>query len=284
MRRAGVSCVTRRPVVRYYGGKAALAPWIIAHMPPHDVYVEPFGGGAAVLLQKSRAATEVYNDLDGEMVNLFEVLRDREQGERLVRLVALTPFAREEFLSAYEATSDPVERARRLLVRSHLGYGGAGTFGRKTGFRPAPRSRKQRGTHPAEDWARFPRALGEIVRRCESVVIEHCDALELVRRYDGPDTVYYVDPPYLKGVRGDRGHLYVHDLEDSDHVSLAAAVKRLSGTVLLSGSRSCLYDELYADWHREERWAVVQGGGRRCEVLWMNRCPPAPRLFAGEPA
>jgi len=275
--------MTRRPVVRYYGGKAALAPWIIAHMPPHLVYVEPFGGGAAVLLQKAPAATEVYNDLDGELVNLFRVLRDPGQGERLARLVELTPFAREEFVAAYEATNDPVERARRLLVRSHLGYGGEGTCGRKTGFRQLARSRQLRGTHPAVDWARFPAALRDIVRRCESVVIEHCDALALVARYDGPDTVYYVDPPYLKGLRTGRGHLYPHDLEDDDHVSLAAALKRLDGTVLLSGYQSGLYEELYADWHREERWSVVQGGGRRCEVLWMNRCPPAPRLFAGEP-
>ena len=80
MRRAGGSCVTRRPVVRYYGGKAALAPWIIAHMPPHDVYVEPFGGGAAVLLQKSRSATEVYNDLDGVWVCGFPSPRQPSPG------------------------------------------------------------------------------------------------------------------------------------------------------------------------------------------------------------
>jgi DNA adenine methylase len=122
------------------------------------------------------------------------------------------------------------------------------------------------------------------VQRCESVVIEHCDALELVGRYDGPETVFYVDPPYLKGLRTGRRHLYPHDLEDGDHVSLAAVLRQLGGTVLLSGYRSRLYEELYADWHREERWSVVQGGGRRREVLWMNRRRPAPRLFAGETA
>jgi DNA adenine methylase len=251
--------VTKRPVVRYYGGKAALAPWIISHMPAHRVYVEPFGGGAAVLLQKPRAAAEVYNDLEGDLVNLYRVLRNPRDGRRLVKLVALTPFAREEFVGAYEPSGDAVERARRLLVRSHMGHGGEAAAGRKTGFRYLAHRKELRGTHPATDWARLPAALAEIIVRCQGLVVEQCDALQVLRRYDGADTLHYVDPPYLKALRscGSR-HLYTHDLDEADHIRLAEVLKGLAGAVLLSGYGSPLYDDLYGDWHREERWSVVQ--------------------------
>ena len=103
-----------RPLVRYHGGKWMLAPWIIAHFPPHRTYVEPFGGGGSVLLRKTRSYAEVYNDLGGEIVNLFRVARAR--GEELARLVELTPFARAEFAESYEPAEDELEEARRLIA------------------------------------------------------------------------------------------------------------------------------------------------------------------------
>src|SRR5262245_58814798 len=108
----------RRPVLRYHGGKWRLAPWIIEHFPEHRIYVEPYGGGASVLLRKSRAFAEVYNDLDGDVVNVFRVLRDRASAAALIRAIELTPWARDEFRLSYRPASDPVERARRTIARA----------------------------------------------------------------------------------------------------------------------------------------------------------------------
>lgn len=125
-----------RPALRYHGGKFRLAPWIISFFPEHDVYVEPFGGAASVLLQKKPAKSEVYNDIADEIVNVFRVLRDPAQAARLARMVELTPFARTEFELSYELSDDPIEQARRTVVRSFMGHGGGAVYSKHaTGFR-----------------------------------------------------------------------------------------------------------------------------------------------------
>src|SRR5947207_30368 len=110
-----------RPMLRYHGGKWMLAPWIISHFPNHRVYVEPFGGAASVLLQKSRCYAEVYNDLDSEIVNLFTIVRER--GPELASALELTPFARDEYKHSFEIHPDPLEQARRTVIRSYCGFG-----------------------------------------------------------------------------------------------------------------------------------------------------------------
>lgn len=125
-----------RPALRYLGGKWRLAPWILRHFPPHRVYVEPFGGAASVLIRKPRSQGECYNDLEGGVVNLFQVLRDPDLCADLCRAIDLTPFARDEYDRAFETTADPVEAARRLIVRSYMGHGSSAALAvRSTGFR-----------------------------------------------------------------------------------------------------------------------------------------------------
>ena len=111
----------KRPMLRYHGGKWRLAPWIISVFPEHRIYVEPYGGGASVLLRKARSYAEVYNDLDGEVVNVFRVVRDH--GPCLKEKLYYTPFSRDEFKRSYEETDDPIERARRTIARSFMGFG-----------------------------------------------------------------------------------------------------------------------------------------------------------------
>src|SRR5690606_23762221 len=140
-----------RPMVRYHGGKWKLAPWILEHFPPHRCYTESFGGGGSVLLRKPRSYAEVYNDLDGEMVNLFRMVRDR--GPELRELLRLTPFARVEYRESYEPCDDPLEQARRSVIRSFMGFG-SNSLCRviQSGFRfNSGRS----GTTPAHDWANY---------------------------------------------------------------------------------------------------------------------------------
>lgn len=260
----------KRSVLRYHGGKWRLAPWIITHMPAHRVYVEPFGGAASVLLRKSRSYAEVYNDLDGGLIELFRVLRCPDQAAELCRLLALTPYARAEFDTAYERSEDPVERARRLVIRGHMGFGSWGVRLNKTGFRS---SCTRSGTTPAHDWARLPSALSAVTERLKGVVIECRPAIDVMRQHDGPDTLHYCDPPYLHETRGRTYGRdgYRHEMTDSDHAELLDAIKGLSGMVLLSGYRSQLYDRALLGWARIDRLAMADGASPRIESLWLNQ-------------
>lgn len=218
-----------RPALRWFGGKWLQASKIIAHFPPHRVYVEPFGGAASVLLQKPPSYAEVYNDLDDEVVNLFRVLRDPETADELARLVALTPFARTEFYAAYEPAEEPVERARRLILRSFMGFGADGATGAyRTGFRA---NSNRSGTPPAKDWSNYAPAILEIARRFAGVVIEHRPAIEVMRKHDGPETMHYVDPPYIHATRQRTrpGSAYRHEMSDGDHAELLEALLSLRG-------------------------------------------------------
>ncbi|MCD5326790.1 DNA adenine methylase [Chromobacterium piscinae] len=257
-----------RPALRYHGGKFRLASWIKQFMPAHQVYVEAFGGGASVMLRKDPAHAEVYNDLDGEVVNLFRVVRSA--GDELVRQIELTPFARDEFTSAYVPSTDPIEQARRTLIRSFMGFGSAGASGQSTGFRAnSNRSHKT----PAHDWAGFPSALASIVERLRGVVIENRDAMDCMRHHDAATTLFYVDPPYVHSTRNlrTRSPAYRHEMTDGDHRLLAAGLRTLKGMVILSGYPCSLYDdELFADWERHERTALADGARARTEVVWLN--------------
>lgn len=254
-----------RPVLRWHGGKWLLAPWIIANLPPHRVYVEPFGGAASVLLRKPRAYAEVYNDLDGDVVNLFRVLRHPDTGPRLADLVRLTPFARIEQVEAYQPTDDAVEQARKLIVRSFMGFGSNGTH-RATGFRA---NSNRSGTTPARDWHNYPEALAVTVERLRGVTVENRDACEVMAAHDTEEALHYVDPPYLPETR-DKGSDYAHELTADDHAKLLIFLRGLKGSVVLSGYPHPLYDEALPGWRRIERDALADGARKRVEALWMN--------------
>lgn len=255
-----------RPLVRYHGGKWRLAPWIISHFPSHRIYVEPFGGGGSVLLRKSPCYAEVYNDLDGEIVNLFRVTRDC--GEQLVRLLELTPFSRSDFSQSYTPHADPVEQARRTVIRAFMGFG-SNSHNRLTGFR-ANASRS--GTTPAHDWRNFPAALVKTIDRLRGVVIENRDGIACMKQHDGVATLHYVDPPYVSDTR-DKGNDYRHEMTDDDHRILAAALSEMKGMVIVSGYPSALYEEILAGWKRVERKSHADGARDRTEVLWMRNIP-----------
>lgn len=252
-----------RPLLRYFGGKWLLAPWIIAYMPPHHLYVEPFGGAASVLLQKSPAYSEVYNDLDGDVVNLFRVLQT--SAPELERLLRVTPFARSEFQLAYQPSTDPVERARRLLIRSWLAHGANGAF-QKTGFRT--NITRTRNTCPAQDWRRWVDHLDMFVERLRGVTVEERPASEVIRGHDSPETLFYVDPPYPHETR--QSTRYRHEMNDTDHRVLADQLHNVKGMVLLSGYPGALYEQLYSDWSCVTQATHADGHGERTECLWSN--------------
>lgn len=262
-----------RPVLRYHGGKFRLAPWVIRHFPPHRCYVEPFGGAAGVLIQKDRAYAEVYNDLDGDIVNVFRVLRDREQCENLIAQLLLTPYARDEFDAAYEPTTDPIERARRTLVRAEMGFGSAGATKGTTGFRID--TRRKHGT-AQQLWARFPESLARVCARLSGVMIENRPALSIIDQHDAEDTLFYVDPPYVMGTRnvGARhGRYYACEMSDDEHVQLLDKLCSVKGMVVLSGYESALYLGALQGWSMastEARISAARGTAMRTECLWLN--------------
>jgi DNA adenine methylase len=272
-----------RPILRYHGGKWLLAPWIISHFPPHRIYVEPYGGAASVLLRKPRCYSEVWNDLDQEVVNVFRVMRDPEMAAQLEKMLRLTPFSRHEFDQCYEAASSPVERARRTIIRSFMGFTSACTANYRTGFR----AHSHRScTTPAHDWVNFPDFIKGFTARLSGVVLECRPALSILQQHDSPETLYYADPPYPRNTRylKDRPSLncYAHEMSQDDHREMAEALKAVEGMVIVSGYRCGLYDELFAGWRREDRAALADGARKRTESLWLSpNCGVNRPLLAG---
>lgn len=264
-----------RPVLRYHGGKFRLAPWILSFFPQHSVYVEPFGGAGSILMQKPQVGAECYNDLDGQIVNLFRILRDPERAAELQRRVILTPFARDEFDWAYEPSTDDMDAAHKLVIKSFMGHGSdSSTRSCRTGFR----SRLTDGrVLPAVEYSTWNEAIPDFTRRLRGVVIENRNALEVIRRMDSAKTLIYCDPPYCHSTRSAimgraaKTHGYRHEMTDDDHRDLAKVLHEAQGMVVLSGYPSELYDsELFADWVRYERKHVADGGRKRTEVVWIN--------------
>lgn len=191
-----------------------------------------------------------------------------------------------EFSEAYERADDPVERARRLIIRSFMGFGSGAASSRKgTGFRS---NSNRSGTTPAHDWTTYPDALSAVIERTRGVVIEHRDALAVMAIHDGPETLHYVDPPYLHGSRSAfAAGNYRHELTDEKHAELLDALKSLTGMVVLSGYPSPLYDAALAGWTRVDRAALADGARARVEVLWLNPAAAAgiasPQFFGAAP-
>jgi DNA adenine methylase len=242
-----------------------MADWIIKHMPEHTTYLEPFFGSGAVFFNKSRSPLETVNDLDGDVVNLFKVIRDRP--EELAHLVRLTPYAREEYYFSYEETDDELEQARRFFVRCWMARGARSSGKSKTGWRHVI-DINARSSSPAVEWMRLPKKILAVVDRLQGVQIENQPALKLIERYMFPNVLIYADPPYVLSTR--RGPAYRHEMTDDDHEELLNALDAHPGPVLLSGYANTLYDERLKHWRRETKVVLAEAGKKRTEVLWIN--------------
>ncbi|MCG6227776.1 DNA adenine methylase [Vibrio furnissii] len=260
------------PLLRYHGGKFRLAKWITGFFPAHKCYVEPFGGAGSVLLQKTRSHGEVYNDLDQDIFNLFQVLRDPESATHLIRMCELTPYSRDEFCLAYEKTANPIERARRTIVRSAMGFGsGAATF-HPTGFRCEAKRQYSTSSHC---WAKYPPVIEYVCHRLQGVNIENRDATKCMLSHDGVETLHYVDPPYLKDTRSlnSAKAVYQHEMSDAEHEHLLACIYNLKGLVVLSGYDSDMYNDLLVGWSKHEKEARIssaKGTKLKTECLWLS--------------
>lgn len=250
-----------KSVLKYPGAKNRIASWICGYMPRHDVYLEPFAGSLSVLLNKQRCHIETVNDLDGEIVNFFKVLRDDK--DDLMKAVRLTPFSRQEYIEAYSQTADPVEKARRFAIKCWMGFGCGNLY--QNGFKSGQQTHSP---NPARSWAGLPETMELAAERLRGVQIECLPAVELIKRYDTSDVFIYADPPYLHATR--KNYLYRHEMTDEEHIELLKVLIGHPGKVLLSGYDNDLYNELLGGWRKVQKNTLAEGGRKRTEIMWMN--------------
>jgi DNA adenine methylase len=262
----------RRIVFGWYGGKFSHLDWLLPRLPETHHYCEPFAGSAAVLLNRDPAPVETYNDIDGDVANFFQVLR--EQPEELTRAIALTPFSREEFHRAITGSTAKVsslERARRFYVRARqtrTGLAQTATLGRWANCKDTSRAGM---SGVISRWLGGVEALSEIASRLLRVQIENRPAIDVIRLYDGLNTLFYCDPPYLHATRGD-SKAYGFEMDEEAHIQLAAALRRCKGKVAISGYRNGLMDKLYKGWKRFDATPKQCHSIKkmRQECLWTN--------------
>lgn len=255
-----------KAVLKYPGAKNRLADWILSFIPNHDVYLEPYAGSLAVLLNKPRCHIETVNDINDDVVNFFKVLREWPQ--ELAEAINMTPYARHEYYAAYEKEDciDDLERARRFCVCCWQGFGCSNTY--RNGFKSGQQSTSP---NPAKAWHDLPNYLIIAAERLKGVQIECLPAIELIKRYDTADVFIYADPPYLPGTR--KGYLYKYEMSKEDHIELLEHLLNHPGKVLISGYDNDLYNRMLIGWHKELKSTVAEAGNKRVEVLWMNYDP-----------
>jgi len=266
---------TTRKVIAFgwYGGKFSHLDWLLPLLPSCHHYCEPFGGSAAVLLNRPPSSVETYNDLDGEVVNFFRVLR-QEKG-RLIETIGLTPFSREEFAQACEL--DPhlpeFERARRFYVRARqvrTGLAQTATVGRWANCKNTSRAGM---SGVISRWLGGMEDLTFIAERLLRVQIENRPAIDLIKLYDSRETLFYCDPPYVHGTRGDTKS-YGYELTDDEHRQLAKTLNSVHGLVAVSNYQCDLMDQLYpaTKWKKllSPPKTIHSTKDKRQEVLWVN--------------
>ena len=248
-------------VLKYPGSKTRIADWICRYIPPHEVYLELFFGGGAVFFNKEPARIETINDLSGEVVNYFKVLR--EHPDEFIEMIKLTPYSRDEYNSAFELTDDPIEKARRFAVRCCQGFGCSNKY--KNGFRSGI---GKLSPFPPKFWNQFPDVLRDASERLKSAQIENQDALRLIDRYNKEEVFIYADPPYLLDTR--KGYLYEHEMTDEQHIELLTKLLDFKGKVMISGYDNELYNQMLAGWSKAQTNAVAEFSVKRVETIWMN--------------
>lgn len=255
----------------WYGSKAQQLSKILPCLPQMPKYVEPFGGSAVVMLNRPTAPLEVYNDIYGEVVNLFRVLRDN--GDKLIDLLALTPYSREEYIESFSVntTDSDVERARKFYIRIGQSFSGAG---KSKGQWSRDRTISVGMARRIRTYLARVEGLEEIVQRLRYVQIENNDALDVFRFYDSTETLTYLDPPYMTTTRIAKS-IYNHEISEAYHIRLLELLTRAKGSVAISGYQNDLYESYLKSFHLytwDTRSSSASGKGlvSREECLWAN--------------
>jgi len=257
----------------WYGGKFSHLDWLLPKLPNCLHYCEPFAGSGAVLLNRKPSPIETYNDIDGEVVNFFKVLR--EEKEVLIEQIALTPFSREEFGSACELNPklSSLERARRFYIRARqvrTGLAQTATIGRWANCKNTSRAGM---SGVVSRWLGGVEQLEFIAERLLRVQIENRPAIDVIKLYDSEETLFYCDPPYIHETRGDTKS-YGYEMDNLAHRELAKILNSAKGLVAISNYECELMEELYPP----KKWTKIYSPEKiihstkdiRQEILWVN--------------
>lgn len=251
-------------ILKYPGSKWSIARWIISFFPEHHSYLEPFFGSGAVLFNKPRSNIETVNDLDGNVVNLFEWIK--RDPERLAHEIYYTPYARQVYEDAFTAVpDDSLQKAVNFYIRLNMGHGFR-TNGERVGWKNDIQGRER--AYAAKDWCDIPEKILQAAERLRGVQIENRPAVNLMERFNYPNVLVYLDPPYMLGTR--HGKQYRCEMDDAGHEELLWTAKKHKGPVLISGYDSELYDRELKDWYRKDTVCYSQVCSRKKEILWMN--------------
>ena len=250
--------------MKYPGSKWSIANWIISFFPEHHSYLEPFLGSGAVLFNKPRSNIETVNDLDGNVVNLFEWIK--KDPERLAHEIYFTPYARQIYDDAFATVpEDSLGKAVNFYIRLNMGHGFR-TNGEKVGWKNDVQGRER--SYASQDWCKLPEKILQAAERLRGVQIENRPAVELIQRFNYYNVLIYADPPYVLDTR--HGRQYRCEMDDKDQKDLLDVLLEHKGMVLLSGYDNALYNDRLRGWYREETTCYSQVCSKKKEVLWMN--------------
>jgi DNA adenine methylase len=262
----------------WYGGKTSHLNWLlpIVNNVAHKSYVESFGGSAAVLLNKEQSLIETYNDIYGDVVNFFKVLRDHK--DELLYLIELTPYSREEF--AISCTNDEndneIEKARKFFIRARQVRTGLASVASPGRWAYVKKDSRRGMSLNVSRWLGGIEGLDEVCNRLKQVQIENLDALDVIKRYDTSETLHYIDPPYMMDTRTG-GVGYAHEFTNEQHIDLLNLITTVSGKVILSGYSNDIYSSYLVGWNEYKQDAKYSASTRqngnsylRQEVIWTN--------------
>jgi len=257
-------------VLQYPGKKNSVAKWVIRHF-PHDyqtmTYLEPFFGSGCIFFRKERSAVETINDLDNEISNLFAQIRDNP--DELMMLLMNTPWSRAEYVLSFEKTDDPVEQARRCIVRFWF------TVGANVRLKNGMRYEIKRSTGALNYFhVKLPEAIAQASDRLKHtqnnlVQIENRNVFELMPKYNRENVLMYLDPPYLLDTRKNK-KVYRHEFTNEDHTALLQTIASSRAKIIISGYENDLYTQYLSGWRIERTHTKDQAGNCKTECIWMN--------------
>lgn len=254
-----------KAVMKYPGSKWSIADWIIQFFPEHHSYVESYFGSGAVLFNKPRSNIETVNDLDDNVVNLFEWIK--KDPEKLAHEIYYTPYARKVYEDAFASLPEnSLQKAVNFYIRLNIGHGFR-TNGEKVGWKNDVQGRER--SYASQDWCHFPEKIMQAAERLRGVQIENRPAIDVIQRFNYKNVLLYLDPPYMPDVR--HGKQYRHEMYDEkSHQGLLEVAREHKGPVLVSGYETELYNDMLVGWHREETTCYSQACSKKKEILWMN--------------